>query len=229
MMKGKMKKDIINNKKIQKILDIFYPQMCGICEKESRNSLCFECRKKIQIEFKFTTIYSKKQNFSEQYYLFQYKNLIRNLILQIKFQRKPYIYKTIEYFLKNNKKKLEKLKKYDIIIVVPLSWKRMLKRGYNQSLLIAKIISNILQVKIESKILYKTKNIVPQSTLNKKERKENIKGAFKVKNIEKIRNKKILIIDDIYTTGSTLNECSRNLMRNGIIKENIGVLTLAKD
>ena len=113
--------------------------------------------------------------------------------------------------------------------MVPLSWKRKLQRGYNQSLLIAKIISNILQVKIESKILYKTKNIVPQSTLNKKERKENIKGAFKVKNIEKIRNKKILIIDDIYTTGSTLNECSRNLMRNGIIKENIGVLTLAKD
>ena len=203
--------------------------MCGICEKESRNSLCFKCRKKIQREFKFTTIYSKKQNFSEQYYLFQYKNLIRNLILQIKFQRKPYIYKTIEYFLQNNKKYLEKLKKYDIIIVVPLSWKRKLQRGYNQSLLIAKIISNILQVKIESKILYKTKNIVPQSTLNKKERKENIKGAFKVKNIEKIRNKKILIIDDIYTTGSTLNECSRNLMRNGIIKENIGVLTLAKD
>lgn len=229
MMKGKMKKDIINNKKIQKILDIFYPQMCGICEKESRNSLCFECRKKIQIEFKFTTIYSKKQNFSEQYYLFQYKNLIRNLILQIKFQRKPYIYKTIEYFLKNNKKKLEKLKKYDIIIVVPLSWKRMLKRGYNQSLLIAKIISNILQIKIESGILCKTKNIVPQSTLNKKQRKENIKGAFKIKHIEKIENKKILIIDDIYTTGSTLNECAKILLRSGIKKENIGVLTLAKD
>ena len=203
--------------------------MCGICEKESRNSLCFKCRKKIQREFKFTTIYSKKQNFSEQYYLFQYKNLIRNLILQIKFQRKPYIYKTIEYFLKNNKKKLEKLKKYDIIIVVPLSWKRRLQRGYNQSQLVAETISNILQIKVESKILYKTKNIVPQSTLNKKERKENIKGAFKIRNIEKIKNKKILIIDDIYTTGNTLNECSKMLIENGIQKENIGVLTLAKD
>ena len=203
--------------------------MCGICEKESKNSLCYECRKKLQKEFKFTKVYSKYQNFSEQYYLFQYKNLIRNLILQMKFQKKIYLYKTIEYFFRNNQKNFEKLKKYDIIIVVPLSWKRKLQRGYNQSLLIAKIISNILQIKIESEILYKTKNIVPQSTLNKKERKENIKGAFKVKNIEKIRNKKILIIDDIYTTGSTLNECSRNLMRNGIKKENIGVLTLAKD
>lgn len=124
---------------------------------------------------------------------------------------------------------MEKLKKYDIIIVVPLSWKRRLQRGYNQSQLIAEIISSILQIKIESRILYKTKNIVPQSTLNKKERKENIKGAFKIKNIEKIMNNKILIIDDIYTTGSTLNECSNLLRKNGIKKENIGVLTLAKD
>ena len=129
--------------------------MCGICEKENRNSLCYKCRKKLQNEFKFSKIYSKNQNFLEQYYLFQYKNLIRNLILEMKFQKKPYIYKTIEYFLQNNKKYLEKLKKYDIIIVIPLSWKRRLQRGYNQSLLIAKIISNILQVKIENKILYK--------------------------------------------------------------------------
>lgn len=151
------------------------------------------------------------------------------MILEMKFQKKPYIYKTIEYFLQNNKKYLEKLKKYDIIIVVPLSWKRRLQRGYNQSQLVAETISNILQIKVESKILYKTKNIVPQSTLNKKERKENIKGAFKIRNIEKIKNKKILIIDDIYTTGNTLNECSKMLIENGIQKENIGVLTLAKD
>ena len=65
---------------------------------------------------------------------------------------------------------------YDIIIVVPLSWKRRLQRGYNQSQLIAEIISSILQIKIESRILYKTKNIVPQSTLNKKERKEKQKS-----------------------------------------------------
>lgn len=203
--------------------------MCGICEKESRNSLCYECRKKLQKEFKFTKISSKRQNFSGQYYLFQYKNLIRNLILKMKFQKESYIYKTIEHFLQNNKKYLEKLKKYDIIIVVPLSWKRRLQRGYNQSQLIAEIISNILQIKIESKILYKTKNIVPQSTLNKKDRKENIKGAFKIKHIEKIKNKKILIIDDIYTTGNTLNECAKMFIKEGIKKENIGVLTLAKD
>ena len=210
--------------------------MCGICKNESRNSLCYKCKKKIQKElYKKIIIYILPIIFVSCIIFFK---LIpfgyniehpRNMILKMKFQKKPYIYKTIEYFLQNNKKYLEKLKKYDIIIVVPLSWKRRLQRGYNQSQLIAEIISSILQIKIESRILYKTKNIVPQSTLNKKERKENIKGAFKIKNIEKIMNNKILIIDDIYTTGSTLNECSNLLRKNGIKKENIGVLTLAKD
>ena len=96
-------------------------------------------------------------------------------------------------------------------------------------MLISKIISNILQIKIENKVLYKNKNIVPQSTLSKREREKNIKRAFKIKDIEKVKNKKILIIDDIYTTGSTLNECAKLLLKSGIKKENIGVLTLAKD
>ena len=138
------------------------------------------------------------------------------MILEMKFQKKPYIYKTIEYFLQNNKKYLEKLKKYDIIIVVPLSWKRRLQRGYNQSQLIAEIISSILQIKIESRILYKTKNIVPQSTLNKKERKENIKGAFKIKNIENIN--KILFNNNVSATffiDGNIKDDDINILKGG--------------
>ena len=124
---------------------------------------------------------------------------------------------------------MENLKKYDIIIVVPLSRKRIHIRGFNQSQLIAQCISNILQIKIQKDILYKTKNIPPQSTLNKEQRMQNIKGVYKVKNIEYLKNKNILLIDDIYTTGSTLNECSKILVNKGIQKQKIGVLTFAKD
>lgn len=219
-----------NYKKIlEKILDAFYPQMCGICGKSHKNSLCYNCRKQLQKEFKFSQNYFKNKFFIEQYYFFEYKNLVRSLILEMKFNKKPYIYKTFQYFFEKNEKNLEKLKKYDIMIVVPLSSKRKRLRGYNQSQLIAEIISNILQIKIQNKILFKTKNILPQSTLNKEQRKTNIKGVFKAKNIEQIKTKKILLVDDIYTTGSTLNECSRILVEKGIKKENIGVLTLAKD
>ena len=77
--------------------------------------------------------------------------------------------------------------------------------------------------------MYKIKNTVPQSTLNKEQREQNAKGVYKVNNIQKIYNKKILIFDDIYTTGSTLNECAKVLIEQGIKKEQIGVMTIAKD
>ena len=80
---------------------------------------------------------------------------------------------------------------------------------------------------MQTNIIIKYKNIVPQSTLNQNGRKENIKNVYKVINKEKIKNKKILILDDIFTTGSTVNECSRILKEAGA--KEIGILTIAKD
>ena len=169
------------------------------------------------------------KNFIQHMYFFKYENLITSQIIAVKFQEKPYIYKTITYFLKNIQKSFENLKKYDIIVVVPISNKRKKERGYNQSYLIAKEISQIIKIPIAKKVLYKIKNTVPQSSLNKKQREENAKGAYVAKNIFKIYNKKILLIDDIYTTGNTVNECAKELVQKGIKRENIGVLTIAKD
>ena len=104
-----------------------------------------------------------------------------------------------------------------------------MSRGYNQSELLAKEIAKILRIKTDTKTLKKTKNIIAQSTLNKEQREQNVIGAYKVKDIEKIKNKKILIFDDIYTTGSTVNECAKVLVQAGIPKNDIGILTIAKD
>lgn len=217
---------------IQRILDLIYPQVCGICGKLDSKSLCNRCKIKLGKEFRFQTDSYEKdidKNFIEHNYFFKYENTIRNQILSLKFKEKPYIYKTISYFLKNNRKSFEKLEKYDIIIIVPISNRRKLERGYNQSYIIAKEISKFMNIPIELNVLIKTKNIVPQSSLNKKQREENVKGVYSVKNITKIYNKKILVIDDIYTTGNTVNECAKVLVENGIKKTNIGVLTIAKD
>ena len=169
------------------------------------------------------------KNFMKHYFFFKYEDLIRSQILSLKFHEKPYIYKTISCFLKNNQKSFENLKKYDIIIIVPISRKRKKERGYNQSELIAKEISKIINAKIASNILHKIKNTVPQSSLNKRQREENAKGVYKARNCHKIKNKKILLIDDIYTTGNTVNECAKALVQKGITKNQIGALTIAKD
>ena len=220
------------NNIIRTILDIIYPQVCGICGKVSSKSICNKCRARLKSEFNFEMDdYTEdvQKNFNEHYYFFKYENLIRQQILDLKFHEKPYVYKTIMYFLKENKKDLKNLEKYDIIIGVPVSISRKKERGYNQSTILAKEISKIIERPFIENVLYKIKNTVPQSTLNKEQREQNAKGVYKVNNIQKIYNKKILIFDDIYTTGSTLNECAKVLIEQGIKKEQIGVMTIAKD
>ena len=130
-------------------------------------------------------------------------------------------------FILKNKIIYEKMQNYDTIIPVPISKKRMKERGYNQSLLIAKKISQSLKIPLQTNCLFKTKNIIEQSKLNKEQRKENIQHVYELKNGEILYNKRILLIDDIYTTGSTVNECSK-ILQQGMPKK-IDVLVLAKD
>lgn len=126
-----------------------------------------------------------------------------------------------------NKKIIWKYKKIDKIIPVPISKKRYKERGYNQSLLIANEISKQTNLELVNNCLIKTKNIIEQSKLNKEDRQQNIQGVYSIQNEEIITNKKVLLIDDIYTTGSTVNECSKILQQAR--PERIGVLVLAKD
>lgn len=131
-----------------------------------------------------------------------------------------------EMILSNNQT-CKVLSQYEIITSVPISKKRKKERGYNQSELIAKEISKKLNIKYEKNVLYKVKNTVAQSKLNKRQREENARGVYEIRNKKEINKKKILLIDDIYTTGSTVNECSRVLQK--IYPQKIGIFTIAKD
>ena len=202
--------------------------MCAFCGKIDENFLCEKCNKKFE---KLTNVHIQKyknKTYAEHIYMFKYTD-IRREILEYKFDDKAYYYKTISQVFLKNKKICEILKTYDIIIPVPIHNKRRKERGYNQSELIARAISKTLGIPIVKNVLVKIKNTVPQSSLNKVQRAENAKGVYSAKNHTKLRNKKILLIDDIYTTGSTLNECANALIQKGIKREQIGVLTLAKD
>lgn len=169
------------------------------------------------------------ENFYDYHiYFFKYEGIIRQTILKYKFNDKSYLYKTFITFFIKNKKFCGFLKKYDIIIPVPISTKRYKQRGYNQSLLIAKELSKKLNIQLVNNALYKTKNIVEQSKLSKEQRIINIKGVYSLFDYERLENKKILLVDDIYTTGSTVNECSKVIKENVNVKE-ISVLTIAKD
>ena len=210
-------------------LNFIYPPICGICGKLNNDFLCKKCEIILKSQAKFEIIENKyNSNFYDKHlYVFQYQGLIRRLLLDYKFNEKAYLYKTFVNFLLKDKKIFNLLKTYDTIIPVPISKNRKKQRGYNQCLLLSKEISKILQIENNNNCLYKKKDILPQSTLNKEERGQNIKGAYEIKNIETIQNKRILLIDDIFTTGSTLNECAKVLKKANPNK--IDCLTIAKD
>ena len=228
----------------EKISNLLYPPVCGICGKIAQKGICIKCNVELKKQTEVNILQKEEieeKNFEELMYIFKYEGQVRKLILDYKFNEKSYMYKTFVNFLLNNKKIFENIKKYDKIIPVPISKKRYKERGYNQSLLIEKEISKQMKHKknLENKqkektnlelvnnCLIKTKNIIEQSKLNKEERQNNIQGVYSLQNPQIITNQKILLVDDIYTTGSTVNECSKILKQAN--PKTIGVLVLAKD
>lgn len=211
---------------LNKIINELYPKKCIICGKLYSDEICNKCYKTLEILAK-TEKYENK-SFNEHTYLFKYEGKIRKLIIDYKFNDKAYLSNFFTKIIIKNEKICRKIKSYDIIIPVPIHKKRKNERGYNQSELIAKkITENINELQLITNSIIKEKNTVAQSTLTKEQRKQNVKQVYKLINKEKIQNKKIILLDDIYTTGSTAEECSRILKQNGA--KEILVLTIAKD
>lgn len=215
------------------ILDFIYPPVCGICGKLGQDYLCKKCQKILESQAKFAIDKNQdyNQNFNKHLYIFKYEGIIRNMIINYKFNEKSYLYKTFVNFLLKNKKFFKILKSYDKIIPVPISKKRMKQRGYNQSKLIANELSKKLGIDLDLNSLLKVKDIIEQSKLDGRKREENIKNAYSLSTyaISKntLENKKIILIDDVFTTGSTVEECAKTL-KNANPKK-IDVLTIAKD
>ena len=107
-------------------------------------------------------------------------------------------------------------KKVELIVPVPLHRKKMRIRGYNQAALLAEVLGEITGISVDEDILVRVKNTKPLKQLNDKERRRSIRGAFSVR--KSVWAKTIVLIDDIYTTGSTLDEAARVLLKAGAEK-----------
>lgn len=100
---------------------------------------------------------------------------------------------------------------------IPIHYKRRVKRGYNQAEILASRLGEYINIPINSKCLVRQSNTKPQKDLSVSERKQNLENAFKiVDNVVKYR--KVILIDDIYTTGSTIDECAKVLLSAGVDK-----------
>jgi ComF family protein len=114
----------------------------------------------------------------------------------------------------------------DMIIPVPLHPTRLRWRGFNQSVLLARQISRAYEVPIDPYVLQRNKETQPQTELNEEQRRRNVRGAFALHPRRRVKGKRLLVVDDVYTSGATVNECSRTLKQAGA--KEVHVLTLAR-
>jgi ComF family protein len=114
----------------------------------------------------------------------------------------------------------------DLIVPVPLHPRRLQERGLNQSLLLAHIFFPNKTKAIMPQILIRTRNTVPQTSLNGKERRRNLRAAFAVQQENDINGKRICLVDDVFTTGTTVCECTRTLLQAGA--KEVKVITMAR-
>jgi ComF family protein len=157
----------------------------------------------------------------------RYEGILKDAILLFKYRGYKPLGKHLSRFV------FESLKKEDglwwdleAIIPVPLHPKRLRERGFNQALVIAKELSKLKKIPLKNKILKKVMNVAAQTSLEREERIKNVRGVYRVTKNAEIKGKVILLVDDVYTTGSTLKECSAELKKAGA--KEVRAITIAQ-
>ena len=155
-----------------------------------------------------------------------YEGLMVEAISRFKYQGASRLAKPLGTLLAEYKDPDFPFSGFDLILAVPLHRQRLRQRGFNQSLLLARRISRRHSIPLDFTALQRTRPTQPQTQLSGSERQKNIRGAFEVRAPEATRDKQILLIDDVFTTGATVQECSKVLLKAGA--KRVDVLTLAR-
>jgi ComF family protein len=158
-------------------------------------------------------------------YYFNKDTRLQSLLHALKYRNKPEIGFLLGQRLGRRLLKTDWIKDVDCLIPVPLSNAKLQKRGYNQSQSIADGLADVLQLPVDSKSICRIKNTLSQTTMSVADRVKNVKDAFGVKNPSGLANKHIILIDDVLTTGATLESCANQIMKETEVK--ISILTIA--
>ncbi len=145
----------------------------------------------------------------------QYGIYERTLIFSLKYNKKRYIARHIAEMMRDKLRSVNRDRSYDIIVPVPLYKGKKRKRGFNQTFLIGKYLGKCLGIECDDEVLIRVRETRPMRGLSPHERAENIAGCFALNEdlADEIRGKRVLLLDDFYTTGSTAMECRKELLR----------------
>ena len=193
-----------------------YCPLCGIpfSSEKTTNHLCGDCLGSVH-------------RFDRARATGFYQGLIREVIHRFKYGGQTFLVNPLARMLIGPGNELTRMHRIDKIVPVPLHCKRLRQRGFNQASLLARRLGSLLKIPVDYSSLKRTRWTDPQIGLSRNQRAANVKGAFSLKAREKIKGKGILLLDDVLTTGETVNQCVRVLKKDGGARE-VVVLTVAR-
>lgn len=228
---------------------IFFPSLCELCSsllelygervvcnsclqkiKSHRTSICLSCghffSDSVAPHFCKLCV-EQRPAYSIHRSCGLYKGTLKDIIILYKYRGFSVLGKALAEFAHNSLGKDESLWwETDAIIPVPLHPEKEKERGFNQAQLIAKELAKFKQIKLIEGQLFKMRRTLPQTSLEARERERNLRGAFKVKDPDRIKGKIVVLVDDVFTTGSTLQECCMTLRKAGVLE--VRALTIAQ-
>ena len=223
----------------KELLNLIYPRRCPLCHgivtpkgkaihedcllKLSKigSPKCYRCGKPVEMEeIEYCHDCSKKNfHYVRGFPLWIYNKELKQSIIQFKFKgKKEYNDFYVAEYLKEYKEQIQKLKA-DAFIPIPLHGAKLRKRGFNQAEIFADGIAREIQIPVIKDVLVRTKKTLPQKELDDKERILNLQRAFILSENQKVKLmglSKVILVDDIYTTGSTIEACTRVLLEAGV-------------
>ena len=207
------------------LLSLFFPNLCVVCKTrltEAEQHICIDC---ISLLPK-TNFHLQPDNRLEQFFAgripfqriaafayFVKEGSIQQIIHELKYNDNPAVGQFIGELCGEHIKGSDYISAIDHLVPIPLHDKRLQERGYNQSLEICKGMSKVLNIPIDATTLVRTVNNKSQTKHSRFERWENVEGIFRLTNKRTFKNKHILLVDDIITTGSTLESCAREVLK----------------
>lgn len=220
------------------VMDFVYPNVCLRCEvrvSEKNVMICEDCwsqlpRNKLHTLHSGDRYLTKKKHFPfvANRFIFgksEYGEVVRELIHLFKFSYYPFLHKKFGEEMAETLINVPELAVCDLLIPVPLHRARRRERGFNQSELLAGNISERTGIPVDT-TLEKIINNRPQASIgDRNEKEKNVQGIFAVSKNANLKNKRVILIDDMFTTGATANECAKVLKKSGA--EEVYILTAA--
>ncbi len=219
------------------IIDIFFPKTCLSCGNiliEKDTQICHHCISSLPFTYfdfdKNNKMYKELSanvniEAASSLLYFTKQNNVQEIMHQLKYKNHQELGEFFGNLIADDLLKKSSSHNLDIIIPIPLHPKKFKKRGYNQLTFFGKTISKKLGVEYNENILIKTVNNQSQTKKNAVERRKNVADIFDLSNVDKIKSKHILLIDDVMTTGATLESAIQELLKVDNVK--VSVITIA--